>query len=171
MVGFQNCPYLFYYKHTSDSFELVWKKSIKSSFLERVLNPLAHTEHDFDCYKYTAPCGVIFLQTSIDEVCMYDQQLSLIRKLRAPGWMIGLLHGAAYAVVTNEASPGIPTKLSVVSVVDMGAVHHNLDTPPEGEYGESDVLLTCGHEWSGVAVIVFGEPFVDLYGPEGDFFF
>ena len=81
--------------------------------------------------------------------------------------MIGLLHGGRYAVVDNYASPGVPIKLSVVSALDLGNIHHHLDVPPEREYDRDDQLVACGHEESGVAVWIRQRPFIDIYNPEG----
>ena len=155
IVGFKDSPDLFYYKFKSESFKLIWQRPIPGN-------------QDFDCYKYTSPSGQTFLQTYSNEVCLYDQNLSLIRKLHAPGTMIGLLHGGRYVVVTNHASPGVPIKLSVVSALDLGSIHHHLDVPPEGEYDRDDGLVACGHEESGVAVTVLNKPYVDLYNREGE---
>ena len=171
ITGFVNSPDLFYYKYTSGSFELMWKKSIKASFLKHLFTNVRHyREQNFNCIKYASPSGEIFLQTQGDEVWLYDQNLSLMRKLHAPGWMIGLLHGGRYAVVTNHASPGVPIKLSVVSVLNLGNIHHRVDVPPEGEYDRGNRLRACGHEESGVAVTVRYKPFVDLFNREGELY-
>ena len=155
IISFKDSPDLFYYKFISESFKLIWKKPIPGNL-------------NFNCWKYTSPSGEIFLKYRIEEICLYDQNLNLIRKLRAPGMMIGLLHGGRYAVVTNHASSGVPIKLSVVSALDLGNIHHHLDVPPEGEYDRDDWLLACGHEESGVAVTVHNKPYVDLYNREGE---
>ena len=136
IVGFANSPDFFYYKYELQSFKLIWQKPI----LENM---------QFSDFKYTSPSGEIFLQSHTDEVCLYDQNLRIMKKLRAPGSMIGLLHGGRYAVVDNCESPGVPMKLSVVSALDLGNTHHHLNVPPEGEYDTSEVVHACGHEESG----------------------
>ena len=157
IVGFEKSPVLFYYKHQTENFEVIWNKTVAKNLT-------------YNCLKYASPSGEIFLQRYTIKVCLHDQQLSLIRKLHAPGTMIGLLHGGRYAVVNNEASPGVLVKLSVVPALDLGSVHHHLDVPPEGECDRGDELHACGHEESGVAVVVLEKPFVDLYNPEGELY-
>ena len=150
IVGYKDNPDLFYHEFKSESFKLIWQKTIPQN-------------QKFNSRKYTIPSEAIFLQINPDEVCLYDPDLSFISKVRAPGFMIGLLHGGRYAVVDNKASPGAPIKLSVVSILDLGSIHHHLDVPPKGQYGRDDVLIACGHEESGVAVTVLMKPFVDIY--------
>ena len=157
IVGFLNSPDFYYYKYQSGSFRLIWQKQIPENL-------------KFNCWKYTLPSGDIFLQLFLNKASLYDQQLRPIRTLHVPGIMIGVLHGGRYAVVKNNASPGVLIKLSVVSASDLGSTHHRLDVPPEGEYDRDDILKACGREESGVAVTVWNKPFVDIYDPAGELY-
>ena len=120
-----------------------------------------------------SPRGEFYLQSDFPEVCLYDGELRLLKKLPSLGVMIGLLPGGERAVVNNRCSESTWTeglRLAVVSATDLHIVHHELEVPAEGAYARDDAVWVCGLEDGQLAVVVLCKPFCDLYDASGEIY-
>ena len=146
-----NSKVLRYYEKTEEGTRCVWGRSLEEGLFWKSVNFISH-DH-------------IFVQSEINEVCLYNRDgFTLIKKVPCPGWLCGLTDNG-YVVVGNDATGSEELKLMMMTPAsDFEQCHHGLNMT----YNKGAELRACGCQEGRVAVVESQKNSVHFFDPAGD---